>query len=69
MIRCEWSPIETAPKEGSWIILGKPNHNEVLLGFWHRLHNSWWGQGGSEGQWKKWQDATHWMPLPPPPEG
>lgn len=62
-----WSVIDSAPKDGSWIMLAKACHKEVLLAYWHRLHNAWWGQGGNDGQWKKWQDATHWQPLPEPP--
>lgn len=64
----QWRGIDSAPKDGRWIILGKPGHNEVLLAYWDRLRGAWWGQGGGDGQWKKWQDATSWHPLPAPPE-
>ncbi|WP_141057057.1 hypothetical protein [Stenotrophomonas rhizophila] len=63
-----WQPIETAPRDGRWIMLGKPGHDEVLLAYWDRLRGAWWGQGGGDGQWKKWQEATSWQPLPAPPE-
>ncbi|MHC1670467.1 DUF551 domain-containing protein [Stenotrophomonas maltophilia] len=49
-------------------MLGKAGHDEVLLAYWDRLRGAWWGQGGGDGQWKKWQDATSWQPLPSPPE-
>lgn len=64
----QWLPIESAPRDGSWVVLGRAGHDAVLLAFWHRLHSAWWGQGGGDGSWKKWQQATHWMPLPAPPE-
>lgn len=64
----QWLPIESAPRDGSWIVIGRAGHGAVLLAFWHRLHGAWWGQGGDDGQWKKWQQATHWQPLPAPPE-
>lgn len=63
-----WQKIETAPKDATWIMLGMVGRNEILLGFWHSLMNAWWGQGGSEGEWKKWERATHWQPLPNPPK-
>jgi hypothetical protein len=68
----EWQPIETAPKDGT-IILGLEiqstlNPEEVV-----RIPIYW---GGSEWilAWGQWDDgtfhieATHWMPLPPPPQ-
>lgn len=65
----QWEPISTAPRDGTWILLARPGHDEVLLGYWHRTHNAWWGQGGTGGTWKKWQEATKWLPVPAPPEG
>lgn len=59
-----WIGIETAPKDGTWIIICKAGRDEVLIAFWHRLMGAWWGQGGSDGQWEKWEKATHWMPIP-----
>ena len=68
----EWRPIETAPRDGSgMMILGKSG---VVLspcqwetgeisedGFW-----LWWQ---AEPEWlTEVKDPTHWMPLPEPPE-
>lgn len=61
-----WLPITTAPKDGRWIMICRQGHDEVLLSYWHRLHKAWWGQGGTEGTWEKWEKASHWQPLPKP---
>ena len=58
-----WQPIETAPKDGTRVILGNPNNpygewpfmGEFDAGKW-RIH--------IDGQTI---DPTHWMPLPEPP--
>jgi len=71
-----WQPIETAPQDGSWVLL--------CGGRW-ACDNDWlppvavaqWEGQGFCAYWSAAvpdQDAaydspTHWMPLPPPPEG
>jgi len=75
----EWQPIETAPKDGTWIIVfgGITGDDEEDRSFavaqWSNLLNGgttdprWmfaWYDGGYYGQY---YDPTHWMPLPPPP--
>ena len=56
-----WQTIETAPKDGSDVLLSAANwHGDVLVGCW------------SFNGWRDRYDAdelapTHWMPLPPPP--
>jgi hypothetical protein len=63
-----WHPIETAPKDGTLVIVyGRSNHQPNVQslfyqtaawigGRWTNAANSWVG------------DVTHWMPLPPPPK-
>jgi hypothetical protein len=67
----EWKPIETAPRDGTWIILygDKYGEPEVRAGFW-----------GYDGPDRDWYDSecasrsltafdwkpTHWMPFNPP---
>lgn len=59
----EWLPIETAPKDGSTIMVWREDHGGI-----------WWGSFDGH----KWlvvygnnkvhaRDITHWMPLPEPP--
>ncbi len=64
----DWQPIETAPKDGTRILVyrpGKHNHPAVGVDFWqvgHAPYDVWW-HSPSNGQ------PTHWMSLPPPPKG
>lgn len=68
-----WRPIETAPKDGTDILLWEKWGDVPFVGFWH-----------AEGRWSyrsdhlyvngdasldpNWNDLTHWMPLPAPPD-
>jgi hypothetical protein len=71
----DWQPIETAPKDGTRILLW--DTDEAVIAKWGEI-----SMGGAEG----WQIAvvnmvgdvnyyeaafnpTHWMPLPEPPRG
>lgn len=59
----EWLPIETAPKDGTWVLIfeewntEKPHKNWTIS----RFHNGKWSYRQTFG-------PTHWMPLPSPPE-
>ncbi len=78
----QWQPIETAPKDGTAILL--TNGKDVAEGHWyfeeggtteHRdLDGRYIGQTDSDGYdgWMDWDggmqpDPTHWMPLPSAP--
>lgn len=63
-----WQPIETAPKDGTVVILFNPDWDSVVSGRWtysHRHQRELWALSG---------DAfidpapTHWMPVPPAPQ-
>jgi hypothetical protein len=58
----DWQPIETAPKDGTEVLItGKfPN------GVWF-TEISWFNR--HKGQWpgRSLDPPTHWMPLPAPP--
>ena len=61
-LRGDWQPIETAPKDGTWIVLWVDS--EPLVAGWN----------ANDGDWRlRWNDdwiqppPTHWMPLPTPP--
>lgn len=76
----KWQPIETAPKNGTLVDLWIINH----LGAGQRLLHCRWEQDyEDEGRWEQLYSetrgcfftafderarATHWMPLPDPPE-
>lgn len=78
----EWQPIETAPKDGTEILL--TNGKTVAEGQWcdeepyireyRDADGRWIDQQESDGfeGWMDWSggmkpDPTHWMPLPPAP--
>lgn len=60
-----WQPIETAPKDGSQILLyGRVDSDRAFrhIGFWSERWNDWLDMTMS------FSVPTHWMPLPAPPE-
>lgn len=74
-----WQPIETAPKDGKWVLLFGLldvledrkqlycglEHPCLTAGYWDGIDGAWSPVGGTwEGPWIK---ATHWQPLPSPP--
>jgi len=76
----EWQPIETAPKDGTWILVcgGRTEDEEVtrthavaqwtddLNGRKTKWHWQFaWYDGGYYGFY---ENPTHWMPLPEPPK-
>ncbi len=70
-----WLPIETAPKDGTWILVYEPTEDAPSC------HVVRWGTpewGGGESTWVTMplgpnpdtydaDDATHWQPLPASP--
>lgn len=79
----DWQPIETAPKDGRWILLcgGKIDYGwdgddqpACVAGQWTEHLNR---RKVPEGRWQfawfdggyygEYEHPTHWMPLPKPP--
>lgn len=55
----DWQPIETAPRDGTVIIVYAPGLFQTAAwidGYWTNACESWL------------DDVTHWMPLPEPPK-
>ncbi len=68
----KWQPIETAPKDGTVVILA--DDSSVYPQGWWRMRKGWVfldtnveGPDYTNG-WVKGYGPTHWMPLPDPPE-
>lgn len=70
-IAAEWQPIETAPKDGSAVILYDDRFahspSSYLMASWHAPLKVWAARPNSKGRFTLWHDATHWQPLPAPP--
>lgn len=77
----EWRPIESAPKDGTEVLLFIPGRR-AELGWWYesqeyaygklkRKTEKWMWGSGMQGILSMTGDAppepTHWMPLPEPP--
>jgi hypothetical protein len=65
----EWQPIETAPKDGTFVLCcHESGHINILQfnGNASDLSQPAWRKDCYSGQTFR---PTHWMPLPKPPEG
>jgi len=66
-----WQPIETAPKDGTNVLLLDVHGNYRIGGYQLNYQNRKWGTGWEGCDWDFKIDfdpqPTHWMPLPPPP--
>jgi hypothetical protein len=59
----DWQPIETAPRDGTRVLLTLKYDDEPIIGrtvarIWCTDEETW------EGGWHKEIEPTHWMPLP-----
>jgi hypothetical protein len=66
--RAMWQPIDTAPKDGTWVLLYWPmtRTNVVVGGHFYCARDGeemWWSLPRVESS----KEPTHWMPLPAPP--
>lgn len=68
---CQWQPIETAPKDGTWVLGFRPtSFREDQIDTWQFVHRScdppiWINSADSNDEDEQ---PTHWMPLPLPPD-
>jgi hypothetical protein len=74
----QWQPIETAPKDGTEIILfwpslesydGKSSEPRRGVGKWCAPAGYFTEHWALDGRWTPGDDPTHWRPLPTPPSG
>lgn len=71
----DWQPIETAPKDGTRILLiasGWSNTNAAERGYWerqpyHKKPKPYWQYDRWNASTSREHPPTHWMPLPPAP--
>ena len=68
----EWQPIETAPKDGTLVIVGYPD-TDIEEGW--SVAGEYRKENGDDGigwynqfDWDCQIHPTHWMPLPTPPD-
>jgi hypothetical protein len=58
-----WQPIETAPKDGTRVLVADEDVWMAVARFWPC--NMYWIEDAASGM--KLNDPTHWMQLPGPP--
>ena len=71
-----WQPIETAPKDGTWVLLSGGRTTEIESLYWKvpldRPVTAFWEEGMGrwafcywDGMWREtYEHPTHWCPLP-----
>ena len=59
-----WQPIETAPRDGTRVILCRPNHAESMAVGWYSSDFGHW----SLVYGTLWEDPESWHPLPELPK-
>ena len=76
-----WQPIETAPRDGTWVLVyGALEYSDegdvtrqAVAQFTETLNarkcNGRWAMAWYDGGYYGMIVPSHWMPLPPPPEG
>lgn len=64
----EWMPIETAPKDGTRILISSPTDGVLSS---HFDGGNWQGRPWRPVRSAEYEASkpTHWMPLPAPPTG
>jgi hypothetical protein len=66
----EWQPIETAPKDGTDIVVTCGPENDPMYGVAYWDKNAWrlWWSDTATGKSRPHTWPTLWLPLPPLPE-
>jgi hypothetical protein len=70
----EWRDIETAPTDGTWVLVWGPSQrwSSVMMAWFalnHRSGKAYWKDSTEWDDYELVDDQpTHWMPLPEPPK-
>lgn len=67
--RATWHPIDTAPKDGTEILVCGPEWLRAGVAVWSEHDACWQEACNVEPHQYTTRPPTHWMPLPEPPEG
>jgi len=62
-----WHPIETAPRDGTWFLVYRKDGG-VVVACRHNPSSRTDEILSVPGRYAQ-VETTHWMPLPPPPQG
>lgn len=69
-VMSEWKPIDTAPRDGSWILGWRDTFIQDQIEVWrlatYNKNPDMWLNAADSNDYD--QQPTHWMPLPEPPK-
>jgi len=64
----EWQTIETAPKDGTAILMFEDIYLGCInTGYWSAQNNGQWKSNGCAEDALVFENPSHWQPLPKPP--
>lgn len=63
--RQDWQPIETAPKDGTWMVVCQSRNGIIKIARWSDIYKHW-STGITAMCYLA--EVSHWMPLPPAPQ-
>ena len=64
-----WQPIETAPKDGTVVIVWPPTWNAVTSCAYWVAAECWWARLDLDGSIVRPSEITHWRPVLTGPNG
>ena len=74
----DWQPIETAPRDGTSVLLACPGADNIFIGAWKTAyselgrgdHTGWWSNGAKNASLplQLILAPSFWMPLPEMPQ-
>ena len=61
-----WRPVSEAPEENEYYLCRMKGDVEAVCQFWY---GEWYDFEGPYREWRESDRITHWLPIPPAPEG